>query len=372
MIRFAWLLALVAAAPAMAQDSPDFFRFGDDLFAAGASVEVTAAGLDDVFAAGERVDLAAAIAGSAHLAGRRVNGDAQVGGNLYAAGADVTVRAPVTGDATLSGYDVNVLGAVGGDLRAGGANLGVAAPVGGSALLAGRSVDIDAVIAGDAAIAAEDLQFGPDARIEGRLRLYGTDVSDLIVPDSVIPADRIERIGVSGGVGGDVEERRPGVAELVVGFAIGVLVTGVLATLVASLAPQNLEKARDLTRERPLRTFWIGFLTLAALVGSSVLLLLTIIGILVAPAVILVALGLGLLGYLIATYLLGLALWGWFGALPPDVLHERALAALIGAFAVALIALVPFIGWLVILVLALTGLGALAVGVFRPELRTRY
>ena len=106
--------------------------------------------------------------------------------------------------------------------------------------------------------------------------------------------------------------------------------------------------------------------------GFPAELVLTLIGVLVAPAIIILAAGLSFLGYLVATYLVGRALWGWFGALPPDTFLERALTALIGAVAVVLIAMVPFLGWLAILILGLTGLGALAVGVFRPELRTRY
>ena len=372
MTRCAWILAMLVAVPAAAQDRSDLFRIGDDVYLAGTSVALTTAGVDDVFAAGERVDLSAAITGSAHLAGRRVNGNAEIGGDLYAAGADVTLRAPVAGDATLTGYDINILSAVGGDLRAGGAHLHVAAPIGGTVLLAGQSVEINGVIAGDTALAADDIAFGPEARINGRLRLYGEDVNDLIVPDRVVPSDRIERFNVSERVGPGFTERGPRIAHLVIGFIIGVLVIAVFAALVATLAPQKLEQARELTRDRPLRTFWIGFLTLAALVGSSVLLVLTLIGILVAPAIIVLAAVLAFLGYLIATYLVGRALWGWFGALPPDTFLERALTALIGAVAVALIALVPFLGWLVILIVTLTGLGALAVEVFRPELRTRY
>jgi hypothetical protein len=371
MTRSAWILALLVTAPAVAQDSADFFRIGDDVYLAGTSVELATAGVDDVFAAGERVDLSAAITGSAHLAGRRVNGDAEIGGDLYAAGAEITLRAPVAGDATLTGYDIDILAAVGADLRAGGANLHVEAPIGGTALFAGRSVEINAVIAGDTAVAAEDIKFGPEARIDGRLRLYGEDVNDVVVPDRVAPADRIERFHVSERVGSGFTERGPRIAHLVIGFVVGVLLITVLATLVATLAPQNLEQTRQVTRDRPLRTIWIGFLTLAALIGSSVLLVLTLIGVLVAPAVIVLAVGLGILGYVIATYLVGRALWGWFGALPPDTFLERALTALIGAVAVALIALVPFLGWLAVLVLTLTGLGAFAVGVFRPELRTR-
>lgn len=370
MTRIVWILALLVAGPAAAQDGPESFRIGNDAFLAGTSVEVRDEGLDDVFAAGERVDLSAPIGGSAHLAGRRVNSDAAIGGDLYAAGADVTLRAPIAGAATLAGYDVNVLAPIETNLRAGAANLKLMAPVGGTALVAARSVEINSTIAGDAAITAGHLEFGPDARIGGRLRLYGEDVSDLAVPDRVMPADRIERFDIARRAEFRTGGRVPGVIAIVSGFVLGVLLTAILATLAALLAPENLERTRNMTRERPLRTFWIGFLALAALIGASILLLVTLIGVLVAPAVLILAVGLGFLGYLVATYLVGRALWGWFGALPPDTLVERALAALIGAVAVGLIALIPFLGWLALFVLSLTGVGALTVAIFRPELRT--
>ena len=95
----------------------------------------------------------------------------------------------------------------------------------------------------------------------------------------------------------------------------------------------------------------------------------TLVGLLAAPAVLLLAFAMCLLGYLIGVYLLGRGLWGWFGQLPPDSFGERALVALIGAVLAALLALVPLLGWLALLLLALVGLGALSTGVLRPEFR---
>jgi hypothetical protein len=100
-----------------------------------------------------------------------------------------------------------------------------------------------------------------------------------------------------------------------------------------------------------------------------VLAIATVIGILVAPALILAAAVLGFLGYLVAVYLLGRAVWVWVGHFPPDTIPERAFAALVGAVAVTVIALVPFLGWISLLVLALTGLGAISVAVLRPAFR---
>jgi hypothetical protein len=126
---------------------------------------------------------------------------------------------------------------------------------------------------------------------------------------------------------------------------------------------------RRIVRERPFHTFWVGFFTLAALIGTAVLVTLTIVGILAAPLILVFALILALLGYLVAVYLTGLAVWDRLGQFEVDTLPERALAALIGAVVLGLLSFVPFVGWLVILVASLLGLGALSAAWLRPELR---
>ena len=88
--------------------------------------------------------------------------------------------------------------------------------------------------------------------------------------------------------------------------------------------PASVERLRGLAGARPFRTFWIGFLTVSALIGASILAVLSVIGILAAPAVVLVAVALGFVGYILAIYLVGRAIWGWLGQLPPDTLPERA------------------------------------------------
>jgi len=362
-------IVLVSASVAPAQERGAPFRIGDDVFRTGASVMHDQAGTNDLFAAGERVEVAAPITGSAYLAGRRVTVGAEVGGDLHAMGADVTLSAPVAGDATLAGYDVMVGAPIGADLRAAARHLRLSAPVAGTALIAAETVAIDAAIAGDATIAAGSLSFGAGAEVGGRLVLLGGRDRPAQVPASVAPPDRVERRALPG------EVRRPGGwrpswLSIGGGLLAGALFVAVLATLAASIAPEGLERLRAIADARPFRTFGIGFLTLATLLGSAILLVLTLIGIFVAPAVLVAAFVLAVLGYVLAVYLAGLAIWGWTGQLPPDSFWERALTALIGAVAVGVIALVPFIGWLAVLVLALTGLGALTVAVLRPEFRT--
>jgi hypothetical protein len=368
MIRLLLAALLGLGAPALAQDQ-DLFRFGGDAFYGGPDVTVGAAGADDVFAAAERVEISEAISGSALLAARRVTVDAAVGGDLYAAGADITVTAPVAGDATLAGYDVGVGASIGGDLRAFGRTVRVTGPVAGTAMLRGGTVAVDNRIEGDTTISADTVEFGPGAAIGGRLVLSGPRAAAVAVPAGVAAPDRIERRPATDGAALPAPPPRSWFA-VGVGFVVSALILAALTLLVATLAPAKLEAIRDHTAERPFRTFWIGFLTLATLIGASVLAVLTVIGILAAPAIILAAAVLGLLGYLVAVYLVGRAVWDWIGQLAPDELSERALVALLGAAAVSLMALVPFVGWLLLLVLSLTGLGALTTAWLRPEFRT--
>ncbi len=369
MIRTLLAGLLCLATPALAEDASQGFRFGNDVFASGAAVTVEAPGTDDVFAAGERVDLSVPITGSAHLAGRRIVSDGAVAGDLYAFGADVTVSAPVAGDATLAGYDVEIGGAVGGDVRAAGRHLRIAAPVAGSALLSGASVVIDAAIEGDATIAADALRFGPEGRVGGKLVLRGRRAATETVPAAAVPADRVEREAPAAAPGQPARPHRPGWLALGVAFVVGTLVLAVLAALTVLIAPAGVERLGALAAARPFRTFWIGFLALAVLVGATVLAVLSIIGILAAPAILLAAALLMFIGYLVGVCFVGRAVWGWAGQLPPDGFLERVLTALIGAVAVSLVALVPFVGWILQPILALTGLGALTVALIRPEFR---
>ena len=373
MLRLIVVGLLALATPALAQAEGNLFLFGGDAFGSGGTVTVAQDGIGEVFGAGERVEIAAPIAGSAHLAGRRVTTEADIGGNLVAFGADVTVGAPVAGSVTAAGYDVGVDAAVGGNLRAMGRSVSVAGPVGGSALLSAGSLTLDGTIAGDAALDAGSVAFGPGAAVGGRVVLYGRGAATLAVPERVAPAARVERHpdarapGHGNGPTGAEAAGYAGWVALATAFAVGVLVLAVLVFLVALFAPRRAEGVAARIGAEPVRALWIGFLTLSALLGACVVAVLTIVGVLVVPVILLVTAVACLLGYLFAVYVLGRAVWMRFDRLAPDSVGERALAVLIGAAVVSLLGLVPFVGWPLLLLLTLAGLGALSIAMVRPE-----
>ncbi len=363
------ILALLAlATPCLADESPKTLAFGNDVYSAGRNVTLDQAGKADIFATGEIVTVETSITGSAHLSGRRVTVNAPVGDDLYAAGADVTVSADVAGSANLAGYDLSVSAPVGGNLRAAGRHIRLDAPVTGSALLAGGTVTLNSVISGDVILAAEDLEFGPEARIDGDLQLW-YDGDAAAVPESVAPSTRISEHALSDDMRPGRESRAGSVLQIVAGLVLSLIGAGVLAALVASAAPHRLEHLGDLAFARPFHSLFAGFVTQSCLVGAGILLILTVVGILIAPVLFLMTAVLGLLGYLIAVYLTGRLVWNLIGQLPPDTFLERLIVALVGALALALIGLIPLFGWIALPVLSLIGLGALSLMVLRPEFR---
>lgn len=370
MVMAAGLLLL--AGPGFAEGG-DLYLFGGDAFGAGAAVTVSEPGLGDVFGAGARVEIAAPIEGSAHLAGRRVVTAGAIGRDLVAIGAAVSVSAPVAGSVTAAGYDVDIGGDVGDNLRSAGRNVTVTAPVTGSALIMAGALTLDARIGGDASLDAEHVVFGPGAAVGGRLTLYGPEAATLAVPEGVAPAERVERHPEVRGPRGE-ESALPVPAVMgrtgwmaVTAFAAGALVLAALAFLVALVAPRRTEDVAEQLADAPVRTVWIGFLTLSALFGACVVAMLTIVGVVAVPVILLVTAVACFIAYIIAVYVLGRAVWVRIDRLPPDTLGERALAALAGAVIVSLASFVPFVGWPLILLLALAGLGALSIALFRPE-----
>lgn len=353
---------------AAASDDVDALDFGSDAFRAGGSVIFDSGGAGDVFLAGERVRVAEPVAGAAHLAGRRVEVAGAVGGNLYAMGADVGVDAPVGGNATLAGYDVGLRAPVGGNLRATGSQVVIAAPVGGAAIVSARSIELSAAIDGDAALAARTISLGEGAQVGGTLTLYESPEGSTIVPESVAPAVRIVRLPLDDapmldGIGG------PSWVAIGLGVVLGALSLTIFATIIAALAPRSVARLGLIVADGPFRALGAGFLTQAALIGGAILFAVTVIGLVIAPFALLASVVVGLIGYVIAVYLLGVWAVTRAGALEPDTFPEYALTALVGAVIASLLTLLPFVGWLASIVLTLIGVGAMAIAAFSDHHR---
>jgi hypothetical protein len=371
--RFLFLLLIAAATPVAAQDT-NRAVLGGDAYVAGGNVEVSDPVAGDLFAAGNRVEVTAEVQGSAHVAGRVVTIEERVGGSVYAAGMNVEIDAPVSGAVTVTGNSVSIEDAVSGNLRAMGADVTLTGPVAGSAILGGESVVVESEIMGDLAISGQSIDWGDDARVGGTIFYYAEDEDDVSVPESVAPAERVEFRSTAEweeDIEAATEQARPGFWAKLSGLFGGVILTTLVATLVAALAPTFTQTLREGALASPLRSLWIGALGLATVSGSTVVLAMTGIGIFLVPLSVAAAVALGFAGYVVGAYLLGVWVVEAVGQGLPDSTLDRAIAAFVGAAILALVMFIPFIGWLAVLAVLLIGIGGLVIRLFSPRFHTR-
>jgi cytoskeletal protein CcmA (bactofilin family) len=348
-------LAVVSLGAAHA-DQPAAFRIGGDLFVAGAVVTVAEPIEGDLFAAGETVELRGRIGGNAHLAGRDLRLDAQLRDDVYAAGYDIRLAGPIAHDVTAAGYSVAV-GApevtIGGNLRVAGQTVRVAGRVTGHAMIAADVIELDGVIAGDADLAARTIRFGDGARIGGTLRY--TAPEQLEVPPAVATPERVvARVATDLARPGTDVARASRATGL--GWFLGLLVIG---ALLLALFRRRVGPVTARMRGHPKRAVGWGFVTLSVLIGANFVLAASVVGLIVVPLVLL-AFPLALLvGYLLGVFALGERLWLAAGRLPVSGWLPRVglLAAALALF--YLVGLVPYLGWLLGLLVTLFGLGGL-------------
>ena len=370
MLRALMPILCLLAAPAFAETA--VLSIAQDRYEVGASVRFVGPAVTDLFMAGNRVVVAAPVAGSAHLAGRRVAVEAAVAGDLFAAGYGVQVSAPVGGDATVSGYEVTV-GPVTGNLRAVGAEVS-AGPVGGYALITGADVTLTGAIAGDAVLVADQIDFGPEAKVAGTLTIYAEDPAQINVPATVAPAARVRIERQDSFDKGDWDQRMPVKLpfwRIISGFLTGVVISGLIAALVIAMAPNAVQNWRELALAQPGRAIWSGFLVTSALAGSGFVLMLTIIGVFLLPVMLIITCVAIFAGYALGSYVLGVGLWlagGW--PMPEGLVGKFGLACL-GAFIAGLAWAIPVAGWFFVLALTLMGIGTLAAFVLPAGLLLR-
>jgi hypothetical protein len=359
--------ALLAAWPALAQETEDttaHLSFGGDTYAAGDDIRHIGETSGDLFAAGEDLDLVAPVGGTAHLAGRRIEVGVALGGPLYAAGYRVTVAADVAGAATLFGAEVAVEGDVAGNLRLFAREAEVSGALGGSAIITAQELRLDAPIAGDLMLAAEEVDWGEDARVDGQVIVYGEPGETVMVPERVASPDRVEqrdRETFRSDIGPSVSDMRRTAARAAIGgFIVSVFLVAGLATAAVAIAPATVAQWRETALARPGPSLVAGFLLLSTIVGSGFVIALTVIGIPLLPALLVAAGVAGYAGYVLGSYILGVGIWLRLGKDMPEGVFQKAGLAALGALLAGLIGLIPFFGWLVVLALALGGLGAIA------------
>jgi hypothetical protein len=358
-----FLAGLLALAPAFAFADQQTFTFGGDTYAAGQTTSIAAPVLRDAFEAGNTVSLTAPVTGDAHLAGFDVQSTSDIGGNLYAAGFSVAVTGTVKGDVTAMGNQVSIRTTqpVAGNIRAAAANFTLDSGVDGALLVTASTATINAPVKGDLSFYGETLVFGTNATVGGNVLIHAP--KSIAVPTTVAPADRVTfTVLTSPQYPSQVGQTAEVVAKsfwvalwAAAGWWILLLVVGAAFIALSQPLVGSLE---TLASVRPFRRFGLGILAFASIVGLVPLAAISVVGLLVVPVVLIAAFVVCSLAYLAGVYLIGYAIGR---RITPLVSVGRKIAALAISLVIAgLLTMIPFLGWLISLVLVAYGFGVVA------------
>ncbi len=339
----------------LAQPAPDDVRdleFGQDHFMAGERVEVTRTTTGDVIAAGGKVMLNADVAGDVLVAGGDVRLAGPVQQGVLAAGREVVIAETIGRNVRAAGATIRLLPdtRIGRNATLAGGELDLQGTVTGHLLAAGRRIYINGTIGGDAQLTAEQIELGPDARIQGSLRYRSPN--ELKRAASAQVGGAVERLPGRGP--GKSRDRFP-----LAGLLAWSLGLGALAAILLALVPAISEEVSDTIRRRFGISLLVGFIALVCIPVALVIALITIIGIPVGLLALLVYPALLLLGYVAMGVALGDIALARVRAGRAPSRSGRIIAAVLALLALGLITRIPFAGGLLGLVSMLAGMGAL-------------
>jgi hypothetical protein len=356
------LLAVPAAAETVST------RQGGDLYIAGSgSVPDLDAGRD-LFAIGPSLSLRGGVAGDAHVAGFDIELEGGVSGDVYAFGGTLALRAPTQGDLTAAGFSVRTApeATTGGNARLSGAALTIEGPVAGSLSAAGGEVTLNAPVTGDAWIVAETLDFGPAARIGGRLRYSAPEPLD--IPEGVIAPERVEFTRmerpeifdeVARGAWPREYPMMPSFLSMLAAALVTLAFLFVLGAVLLAFVPERVERLRAGAAARPGVALLLGVAGLSAAIGLAPVSALTVIGLPLLPFVLLGVVLLWTLGYVLGAYSVAFRFWQALGGQTEPGLGPRLVALAAGLGVMAMLNFIPVVGWIANFSLVLFGIGAL-------------
>lgn len=308
-----------------------------DLIVAGGNITVEGVIGDDIRCAGGTIDIEGNVANDVLVFGGDVtiDRDAIVLGNLLVFGGRVRVIGDVKGKANVKAGQVDISGTIGKDLEV----------TCGQFSLTGQ-------VSGSAAIGAEELFIGPKAQIDGNLNYWTDD-----------PLDPMEGV-VAGSVNfdeslrpeGDGFDWRWGGALFFI-MSIGYILAAFLVVLTLHLLfGRQFLKATESWRADVARSFGYG---MAYLIGTPILIVILLAIIIGIP------IGLFLLALYIFSLVFGIPIASLLFVNYFNEAQERkwnkgtiVIMALVTVVIVRFVTLIPFVGWLIGLVIMAAAFGA--------------
>ena len=335
----------------------------DDVIVMGGELSVGDAIAGDVLAMGGGVTLDGSVSGDALVAGGDITADGTIAGKLRMMGFDVLSRADVSGSLLAAGGSVvlHSVSRVAGKVRLAGGHIEINGSVGDDLVVLGRDISIAGEIAGDVTLRGVDIAILPSARIGGDLTYRSTKEAD-IHPDAEIAGDVTF-------IRSEAPARMTGRAMLVFGVSWLVFIASlmVLGTILVLVFPRLSITAARTIGGAPWKSLGLGFALLIGVPVAMIILAATVIGIsvsVISGAVYMAAIACGYLVSAIALGRFGARLIRWRG---DETTAGRIAVLAAGLIVLSIAALVPVLGFFVMLAAFVFGLGALALVFYRAR-----
>ena len=362
-------LLAIALVPtiAFAARTPSSFSAGRSLlvassspgnaYSAGLSVVRTANVLGDLSVFGGSVVTAAPVSGDELLVAGSIRSRARVGGDLRAVGGSISVEDPVNGDLAAFGYSVNDSGKVGGNIFIIAANTTLSNGASGPVTIYGNNISLSGDFANNVNIVAIGrVALAASTTIAGKLSYQSPELA--VIPQSAVIIGGVEYTNAS--YLPDAGTSRI-LAVISIGFFLFVrilgalILTGLLAGLFPRLAEAVTDRAYTARPSKILLTILLGFAVFVVTPVLFLILALTFVGI-----------GLALLLFIAYSFIVFLSL-AYAGILLGSLFSRRYMNretvlwhdGVFGMLALSLIALVPYVGVLIVLLLTMFTSGAL-------------
>ena len=341
-----------------------------DLFAAAGELKVDSQVLGETVIAGGDVSVGGEVKGSVIVAGGNVGITGEIGEGIVILGGDVQIqKASIIGNVFLAGgqvylaKDINVDGKVmvaGGDVYLNGT-------FSRDLRVAGGEVTVGGVINGDVKIVSKHITLLPGTKIAGSLIYYSPQVIN--IADTVSIGKDVVYIQTS-----QIEKGREGLF-FAAGFTFLSLLVGLvlLAALVIYIAPALLPACNKRFQSHKGKALGTGLLLIFAGPFLSILLISSIFGIPLGIGLISIYLVLGMIGHIVAVFILGNKVLSLLGKSGSGGSVHQLIAALVGVLLMMVILLIPVLGLFIFLIVNAIGVGSVLLQIlfFRRSLLIR-
>ncbi len=350
-------LALVARTGELLEIGDDEV-INEDLYLAGDVINIGGTVNGSLYAAGGTVTIHGYIRDNAVVFAREVVIRGDIGSGVKAAGYNIIIEGNVAGDLLLAGSNVNIgrVANIGGDVLFGAGKVSVDGPIEGFILGGGRTITINNKVNGDVKLGVRNLTISESANIGGDLT-YISDYKANIHSGAEIRGTITHRLP-------EYKEKLKRVFPFVliagiVGKIFGFLMALVVGLVLALLAPGWMKSLTDSIAEKPGPCAGWGALILFAVPFGIIIAFITIVGIPLGMIVMFL--------YLIALYISQITVGLLIGRLiigRDKSVENRALivgAFVLGLFILKLFMCIPVVGYIIGIVAALFGLGAMVI-----------